>query len=233
MKSDRAFKSRQTDHSLEDFQLFLIQLLSDHSRGLHLPSASIVLLAPDSHSPDSVQDRGFLFASIIHNPQPRGGCPKNGSEYEASLWRERLYTASAMFVPVWVWNTSALLLQLARPSATYFPSHVYLPTYGSLQWWNEDLFQTNLLFCEVQIIHPCTFTFITTTDRENILLQQGQEPHNVQWLVLLCRASGTYQCVGWVRIWDFCSLSVCKFLSVGRSFLEWNMPSREIINRKI
>ena len=150
-----------------------------------------------------------------------------------SLWTERWYTTS-VFVPVWVWKTSTLLLQLARLSAAGFPSHVYLLTYSSLQRWNEDVFWTNLLFCEVQIVHPCAFTFITTTDWENVsLVQQGQKPHTLQLLVLVSYASDTCQCVGWDRTWNFCSFSVRRLLFVARSFLGWNMLSCDIINGKI
>lgn len=68
---------------------------------------------------------GLGFHLCKHHSQPtRGGRLKNGSEHGVSPWRERLYTASAVFVPVWVWNTSALLLQLARPLAAYFPPRV-------------------------------------------------------------------------------------------------------------
>lgn len=45
MSQMAVFKPSQSDRNLEDFQLVLIQLLSDVSRGLHLPSARIVLLA--------------------------------------------------------------------------------------------------------------------------------------------------------------------------------------------
>lgn len=86
------FKPSQTDRNVEGFQLLLIQLLSDLSRGLRLPSADWSSWLGQSccrFTFTQVQDQAFIFASIVHNPQLRGDCLKSGSECWVFLYGQR------------------------------------------------------------------------------------------------------------------------------------------------
>lgn len=142
MSQMEAFKPSQTDRSLEDLQPPLQGPLSPFSPNSRLGFGGV---APDSHSPNWVQDQAFVFASVVHNPQLKGDCLKNGPEYWVSVYGER-----GLFLKYFSLTPTASQISSCKFSFSCVPADLQF-----LQQWNEDLFWRNLPFYEAQIVHPC------------------------------------------------------------------------------
>lgn len=104
--------------TLENSQPLLIQLLSDLSRGPHLPSARKVLLSCSwvllscSWSTFTQLDAGSGIYPCEQHSQPTAKWRRKQNT-EVSLWRERGARGhSFCSVCPWVWNSPTLLLQL-------------------------------------------------------------------------------------------------------------------------
>lgn len=223
--------------TLEDSQPLLIQLLSDLSRGLHLPSARTILLSCSWFTFTQLDAGSGIYPCEHHSwLTAKWWLPEEGNKILRCLYGERereRREATVSFCPVcpWVWNSPTLLLQL-QPE---LQPHIFLLSGvpADLEFFMTVKPRPAL---DKHTAHLCAFTQITTTYWENWSpFHQGQKPRGcaIAAFIKLCFRHPSVQCVVWDRTWNFCSLTVWRLLFLGRSLLGRNVLLCEIINPKI